>query len=131
MEKQIRKLTITKVYATDKKKDGTLLINKWGKPYWRVGIKAKEMGEEWLNGFMNYDCKDWTGQVKELEVWQEEYEGKMQWKFALVVFKITKEMWDKVVSDIENLRKFLVLPKTEKAPDEIEYPEEASEDIPF
>jgi hypothetical protein len=128
--KQIKKLLINKVDSYSTKKDKTPLINKWGKPYWMIGLTTGELGAEKLWGFSDYDCKDWAGQVKELEIWQEEYNGKIGWKFAIPVFKITKEMWDKVISNIENLRKFLVLPKTETPPD-IEYPETDESEIPF
>lgn len=46
-------VTLTKVFITDKKKDGTQLINKHGKNYWKVGIKTKEHGDKWLSTFAN------------------------------------------------------------------------------
>ncbi len=130
--KQIKKLTIIDVWSSDHRKDKTPLIGKDKKPYWIVGLTTQEYGTEKLWGFLKYNGKDWKGQTKELEIWQEEYNGKMDWKFQIPTFKITKEMWDKVLSDIQALRQFITTApnKTENAP-EIEYPEANPEDIPF
>ena len=40
-------LTITKVYISDKDKEGKLLEGKYG-PYKKVSIKTNEFGEKWL-----------------------------------------------------------------------------------
>jgi len=69
----IEKLTLTKVAATDKKRDGSELKNKFGS-FWRVGIQTKEHGEAWLNGFLK-ERPTWAeGDVVELEVATESWE---------------------------------------------------------
>lgn len=78
----MQKLTITKVFATDEKKDGTKIVNKFGKPYFRVGLKAEQYGEEWLSGFLPTK-PDWEGKEVELEITEEEFGGKMQKKFSV------------------------------------------------
>lgn len=57
---------ITKVYSTNTKKDGTPIVNKFGKPMWRVGLKVQEHGDVWVNGFLSFDPKDWEGKEKEI-----------------------------------------------------------------
>jgi len=79
----MEKLHITKVTATDKKADGTQIINKFGKQSWRVGILTNEYGNTWLNGFLPFNPDKWANSVQELEVYEEEYQGKMQKKFKL------------------------------------------------
>lgn len=58
---------ITKVFATNKKKDGTPIINKWGKPTWRVGIKVPQYGDQWINGFTPFDPK-WEGTEQDITI---------------------------------------------------------------
>lgn len=77
------KYTIEKVFATDTKKDGTKMINKWGKPSWRVGIKTKEHGDEWINGFVPFDPNHWEGTEQELIIEDEVYNGERRKKFSL------------------------------------------------
>lgn len=45
----MEKLTLTKVYTSDKKKDGTPLKTTAGKPFWKVAIKTDKYGEEWMS----------------------------------------------------------------------------------
>lgn len=59
---------ITKVYSTNTKKDGTPIVNKFGKPMWRVGLKVQEHGDNWVNGFLSFDPKDWEGKEKDLTI---------------------------------------------------------------
>lgn len=47
----MKTITLTKIFRTNKAKDGTLLTNKNGKNYERLGIKCQEYGETWLSGF--------------------------------------------------------------------------------
>jgi hypothetical protein len=56
---QITKITLTKVFTTDKKKDGTPLISKAGKPYSSMSIKCVEHGEKWLSGFKGKENEFW------------------------------------------------------------------------
>jgi hypothetical protein len=47
------KVKITKIYTTDKDKQGNALISKQGKPYTRMSIKCQEYGDKWVSGFKN------------------------------------------------------------------------------
>lgn len=79
----MEKLTITKVSSSDKSKDGKPLINKFGKPFFKVGIQTNEYGSTWLNGLMPFSPDRWEGTTQELEVYDEEYQGKTYKKFKL------------------------------------------------
>ena len=50
---------LTKVYKTDKDKNGNQLINKNGKPYTRMSVKVAEHGEKWISGFESPVNKGW------------------------------------------------------------------------
>lgn len=131
MEKEIKKLTITQATSTSTKKDGTALINKWNKPYVRAGIKCQEYGDQWLNGFLQFAPNDWVGQVKELEVWEEEYQGNKSLKFGLPrKFAVTKEMWDELVRRINVLETFSMDKQLEPTEGFDNMPNEL-EDTPF
>lgn len=69
----IEKLTVTRISATDKKKDGSELIGKYGK-FWRVGLQVKEYGDKWLNGFTSKEPTWVENDVIEVdiktEMWQ-------------------------------------------------------------
>ena len=82
-QKTLKVLTITKVSYTDKKKDGSPLTDKQGKQYYRVGIQCQEYNSQWLNGFLYFNGKSMEGQTQELEVWEEEWQGKKQLKFGV------------------------------------------------
>lgn len=56
---QITKVTLTRVFSTDKNKDGTPLMSKLGKPYSKMSIKCVEHGDKWLGGFKNRDNENW------------------------------------------------------------------------
>ena len=78
----MEKITLTRISDTDKKKDGTILENKYGK-YYRVGLQTEEYGDVWLNGFSGQPV-DWKeGDVMEVEVTREEFNGTEQLKFKL------------------------------------------------
>lgn len=63
------KLTLTKVYTTNKDKEGNELKSKKGIPYTRMSIKAQEYGDKWISGFQNKDNKDWKeGDTVEVEI---------------------------------------------------------------
>ncbi|MEO5366652.1 MAG: hypothetical protein H7831_09920 [Magnetococcus sp. WYHC-3] len=62
------KLTITKIFVTDKDKHGNPLTGKNG-PYSKKAIKATEYGDKWISGFAGEWNKDWkVGDVVEAEV---------------------------------------------------------------
>ena len=60
---------LTKVYRSDKDKNGNALKTKDGRPYTRVSIKTQEHGEKWLSGFENFNNQKWReGDHVDLEV---------------------------------------------------------------
>ena len=79
----IEKVTITRISSTNQKKDGTMLISKYGKEYFRIGLQTEEHGEEWLNGFSNSTPDYEVGDKIEIEVTTEEWQGKEQLKFRI------------------------------------------------
>lgn len=76
------KLTLTSVTHYDKKKDGSALIDKYGKPYFRAVVKCQEYGSEFLSGFVYNQLKE--GQTIDADVKEEMYNGKPQRKFQLM-----------------------------------------------
>lgn len=89
----IETLHISKYTATDKKKDGTPLVGKFG-PFWRVSFQCTEH-EGWISGFVNGAQKpeDWNGKEVSLEIYEEDYLGAMQKKFKIPK-QSSKEMAD-------------------------------------
>ena len=78
----MQKVTLTRIAVTDKRKDGTILEGKYGK-FFRVGIQTKEYEDQWINGFSNKSV-DWQeGDVIELDISKEEWNGTEQLKFKL------------------------------------------------
>ena len=77
------KIHVKKASFMDKKKDGTALIGKNGKPYFRVGLITTEFGDTWVNGFLPFPPDKWEGSEQELEITEETYQGKVQKKFSL------------------------------------------------
>lgn len=62
-------VTITKIYKSNKNKDGEFLLNRNGENYTKLSIKTTEHGEKWLSGFQNDTNKDWKeGDVVEIEI---------------------------------------------------------------
>lgn len=67
----MQKVKITKIYRTDKDKQGNLLKSKDGKPYAKISIKTEENGDRWIGGFQNARNKDWKeGDVVEVKIIQ-------------------------------------------------------------
>ena len=62
----IEEIKITRLYRTDKSKDGQPLINKNGNAYTRVGIQCETYGQRWISGFEG----DWNKSWKEGDVVQ-------------------------------------------------------------
>ncbi len=83
----IETVTVSRVSATDKKADGTKLKNKFGE-FFRVGIQTDEHKDEvgdpvWINGFST-KRPEWTiGEKLQVEITEEEYNGRKQLKFRL------------------------------------------------
>ncbi len=58
--------------------------SKGGKNYTSVGIKIESKPDTWINGFGNAQTANWQeGDEFELDIFEEEYNGKMYWKFKL------------------------------------------------
>lgn len=80
-------VTISRVSVTDKKKDGSILKNKYGE-FFRVGLQVEEKLDSsgnpvWINGFLKHK-PDWKiGEKIQLELTSSEYEGKTQLQFRL------------------------------------------------
>jgi len=55
----ITKITLTRVFSTDKNKDGTPLMSKLGKPYSKMSVKCVEHGDKWLSGFKGRENENW------------------------------------------------------------------------
>lgn len=72
----MEKVHITKVNYTDKKKDGTPIVNSYGKPSYKTGIQTKEYGEEWINGFLPFVPDKWEGTEQEVEISEDPKWGK-------------------------------------------------------
>lgn len=75
-------LNITKVTSKSTKKDGTAYINKNGKPFFVIGIQASQYGQQWINGFYN-TVPAWEGTQQELDIKEEDWQGKKQLKFEV------------------------------------------------
>jgi len=55
----MEKLTITKVYRSNKDKKGNLLKTSDGREYTRLAIKTKEYGDKYVSGFGNDKNSSW------------------------------------------------------------------------
>lgn len=49
MENNMEKLLVTKVFKSDKDKEGRLLKDKNGKQFWKVGVKFDKYGDVWYS----------------------------------------------------------------------------------
>jgi len=78
----IEKVKILRVSSTDKKKDGSELIGKYGK-FYRVGIQTEQHGEKWLNGFMSKEPTFQAGDEITIDTSTEEWQGQEQLKFRI------------------------------------------------
>lgn len=68
----ISKATLTKVYTSDKDKNGVAFIAKAsGRPYSKMSIKCVEHGDKWLSGFKGKENEFWKeGDVVDIIVKQ-------------------------------------------------------------
>lgn len=93
------KITIQAIKNEDK-------VSANGKNYTRCSIKTvdKNGQELWLNGFGNNTTKSWTkGQTVELDLYQEEYNGKVSWKFKEVADRSIFNELDEIKSMLRQL----------------------------
>ena len=68
----ITKATITRVYISDKDKNGVPFVAKaTGRPYSKMSIKCVEQGDKWLSGFKGKENENWKeGDVVDIIVKQ-------------------------------------------------------------
>lgn len=56
----ISKITLTRVYASDKDKNGVPFVAKTtGRPYKKMSVKCIEHGDKWLSGFQGRENEFW------------------------------------------------------------------------
>lgn len=56
----ISKITLTKVYTSDKDKNGVPFVAKaTGRPYSKMSVKCVEHGDKWLSGFKGKENEFW------------------------------------------------------------------------
>ena len=78
----IQEVTITRISATDKRKDGTPLEGKWG-AYYRIGLQVEEYPDEWLNGFSSKSPTWDVGDKVTLLITETEWQGQPQKNFRI------------------------------------------------
>lgn len=80
----MKEYLITRIIVSDKKKDGTNLISKTGKPFQKVGLKLAEHGEEWVNGLWFDGACPWKeGDKIAIIISEEIFNGRKSLKFDL------------------------------------------------
>lgn len=132
----MEKIKITKVYSNNKKKDGTPFKNN----AWSIGLKTEQYGDEWVNGWADYDFKDMEGKEIEVEIFEKEYNGKTSknFRFPKKDEKVVG-LLNKVLNEITSLKleiRGLGEKKTKEVnvptPEGVDYPDEIDpEEIPF
>ncbi len=104
------KVTITRVKVDTQTKDGRPLISsKSGKPYFKVGIQTNEYGATWLNGLMPFNPDRWQNTTQELEVYDEEYQGKTYKKFKLPPHESKTVVDPRIFTELTAIRTELVM----------------------
>ena len=101
----MEKITITKVYRSNKDKKGILLTTSDGREYTRLALKTKEHGDSWVSGFGNDKNASW----KEGDIVEVVIEKKGQYiNFSVPKEKdITMERLDKIEADIKELKNLI------------------------
>lgn len=130
--KQTITTKITKVFKNDKKKDGTPLLDKNGKPFWKVAIKTEATGDQWYSclAFRNDDAvmRINEGAAYTILVWEENgfSNFKIPTKTDLLEDRVTA-LEASVFGNKEGTA------NVGRVPTAIEYPEEEIDpmDIPF
>ena len=118
----MEKVKLTRVFTTDKNKDGSPLMGRNGKPYTRLAIKCEEHGDKWLSGFQGSRNASWKeGDTVDIIVEQKgEYLNfRMPKKEDELEIRI-KKLEDKVFGNSN--------PSDDKLPD---YPDTSAEGFPF
>lgn len=87
----MEKLTITKLFRSNKDKSGKALVTSDGRPYERVAIKTQEYGDKWLSGFGNRGNAMWQiGDEVEVKVEKVQKNGNEYINFS------APNMWDEI-----------------------------------
>jgi len=80
----MEKVKLTKIYTTDKDKQGNPLKSKKGFPYTRMSIKCEQFGDQWLSGFQNEGNKGWKeGDEVEITKTENTKDGKTYLNFEV------------------------------------------------
>lgn len=112
------KLTLTYVKNEDR-------VSKKGKPYVSCSLRAIEFGETYINGFGNYETKQWQiGDMIDVEVYDEEYQGKTYKKFKV------PNQFDKIEKRLTKLENYIYAGKPVAEIDP-QAPPEVPDDLPF
>lgn len=75
---------ITKIYTTDKDKQGNALIAKSGRPYTRLSIKTQEYGDKWISGFKGKESGTWReGDTVEVNITEKQTGDKTYLNFEV------------------------------------------------
>lgn len=125
----MQKYTITKIYKTNKDKQGNQLMAN-GRPYTRMSVKVAEYGDKWVSGFENKQNRDWKeGQVVEMIIEQNgEYLN-----FSLPKDAGTSQLNDKlelVLTKLAKIELMVSLLGDKKKSDEINVPTPAGVHYP-
>ena len=110
-----------------------------GNEYTSVGIKIESKPDTWINGFGNAQTAKWQeGDEFELDIYEEEYNGKMYWKFKLpktgeALVELTKrvELLEERVIEILRANGGTAQDIVNKIEDEPEPPPIDNDDLPF
>jgi hypothetical protein len=119
----MEKVLITRVYKSDKKKDGTDLSIK-GKKAWKVGIKTEQYGDKWFSALAFeedsplMDLKE--GDEVSVVIWE---------KGGFMNFKLPTKL-DLLEARIEAIEKY-IKNTVEKDTKGYVYPDAPSDDVPF
>ena len=120
----MEKLTITKVYRTDKNKKGEPYLTQDGRSYTRLSIQTKEHGQKWLSGFGNDKNSGWKmGDIVEVIV--EQKGDFLNFSMPKIVDAL-EERVAKLEADVKALLSYMLADKPGEEP-----PEEFVEEAPF
>ena len=119
------KLTITKIYTTNKDKKGNLLKTRDGRDYTRLSIKVAEFADKWLSGFLSSWNTDWReGDVIDVNIEKVQKDGKEYINFS----KLDK--LDELEARIKELEDAVFEPAKDRdfVEEELTLPEDKPED---
>ena len=117
-------IKLTKVFRSDKDKQGNPLMTQDGRPYQRLAVKAEQYGDKWISGFGNKANQHWKeGYEVEMRVEKVIKDGKEYLNFSMPsVWDEIRELKKRVAVLEDGKEEFDIFPK-EKAAEE--------EDLPF